>query len=336
MGRPPRRAGRGSSSPRWWRRASTARCRAMYVVGENPLLSEPDLHHATKAIAQLDCLVVQDLFMHETAELGARLPARGGVRREGGHLHQLRAPRAARARRGAAARRGAPRLVDHRRARQARGPAPRPRRRPPVRLSAARPRSSTRWRGSSPSWAASPTRGSIARAGCSGRVPTRGPPGHAATSTPIRFRAASARFVPARADRRAAAELPDPGLPVRAQHGTAALSLARRHHHPPRRGAARAGAAPRGGAPSGGRAPARRGDRRPDPRLVATRRARRATRASPRRCARAPSSSPSSSSPTRRRTSSRTPPSIPSSKIPEYKVCAVRIEAIRAAVRPGG
>jgi predicted molibdopterin-dependent oxidoreductase YjgC len=26
----------------------------------------------------------------------------------------------------------------------------------------------------------------------------------------------------------------------------------------------------------------------------------------------------------------------PSSKIPEYKVCAVRIEAIRAAVRPGG
>jgi len=30
---------------------------AMYVVGENPLLSEPDLNHATKAIAQLDCLV---------------------------------------------------------------------------------------------------------------------------------------------------------------------------------------------------------------------------------------------------------------------------------------
>jgi formate dehydrogenase alpha subunit len=44
------------------------RVRAMYVVGENPLLSEPDLHHAEKAIQQLDCLVVQDLFMHETAE----------------------------------------------------------------------------------------------------------------------------------------------------------------------------------------------------------------------------------------------------------------------------
>ena len=44
------------------------RVRAMYVVGENPLLSEPDLHHAEKAIQQLDFLLVQDLFMHETAE----------------------------------------------------------------------------------------------------------------------------------------------------------------------------------------------------------------------------------------------------------------------------
>ncbi|HSB43108.1 MAG TPA: molybdopterin-dependent oxidoreductase, partial [Methylomirabilota bacterium] len=44
------------------------RVRAMYVVGENPLLSEPDLHHAEKAIRQLNFLVVQDLFMHETAE----------------------------------------------------------------------------------------------------------------------------------------------------------------------------------------------------------------------------------------------------------------------------
>ena len=74
-----------------------ATIRAMYVVGENPLLSEPDLHHAEKAIDQLDFLVVQDLFMHETAELRPRLPARRGLRREGRHLHQLRAARAARA-----------------------------------------------------------------------------------------------------------------------------------------------------------------------------------------------------------------------------------------------
>ncbi len=58
--------------------------RAMYVVGENPLLSEPDLHHASKAIAQLDCLVVQDLFVHETAELAhVFLPAAGFAEKEG-------------------------------------------------------------------------------------------------------------------------------------------------------------------------------------------------------------------------------------------------------------
>jgi formate dehydrogenase alpha subunit len=58
--------------------------RAMYVVGENPLLSEPDLHHAEKAIGQLDFLVVQDLFMHETAERAhVFLPAAAFAEKEG-------------------------------------------------------------------------------------------------------------------------------------------------------------------------------------------------------------------------------------------------------------
>ncbi len=58
--------------------------RAMYVVGENPLLSEPDLHHAEKAIEQLDHLVVQDLFMHETAERAhVFLPAAAFAEKDG-------------------------------------------------------------------------------------------------------------------------------------------------------------------------------------------------------------------------------------------------------------
>ncbi len=58
--------------------------RAMYVVGENPLLSEPDLHHAEKAIGQLDFLVAQDLFMHETAErANVFLPAAAFAEKEG-------------------------------------------------------------------------------------------------------------------------------------------------------------------------------------------------------------------------------------------------------------
>jgi predicted molibdopterin-dependent oxidoreductase YjgC len=62
----------------------TGGVRAMYVVGENPLLSEPDLHHAEKAIEQLDFLVVQDLFMHETAERAdVFLPAAAFAEKEG-------------------------------------------------------------------------------------------------------------------------------------------------------------------------------------------------------------------------------------------------------------
>jgi formate dehydrogenase alpha subunit len=62
----------------------TGQTRAMYVVGENPLLSEPDLHHAEKAIGQLDFLVVQDLFIHETAERAhVFLPAAAFAEKEG-------------------------------------------------------------------------------------------------------------------------------------------------------------------------------------------------------------------------------------------------------------
>jgi formate dehydrogenase alpha subunit len=60
------------------------RIRAMYVVGENPMLAEPDLHHVEKAIEQLDCLVVQDLFMHETAERAhVFLPAAAFAEKDG-------------------------------------------------------------------------------------------------------------------------------------------------------------------------------------------------------------------------------------------------------------
>jgi formate dehydrogenase major subunit len=43
--------------------------RGMYVEGENPAMSDPDLHHARHALASLEHLVVQDIFMTETAWL---------------------------------------------------------------------------------------------------------------------------------------------------------------------------------------------------------------------------------------------------------------------------
>ena len=41
--------------------------KAMYIMGENPAMSDPDQEHARTALANLDILVVQDIFMTETA-----------------------------------------------------------------------------------------------------------------------------------------------------------------------------------------------------------------------------------------------------------------------------
>ncbi|WP_416546271.1 formate dehydrogenase subunit alpha [Limnohabitans sp. DCL3] len=43
--------------------------RGMYIMGENPAMSDPDLHHARHALASLAHLVVQDIFLTETAWL---------------------------------------------------------------------------------------------------------------------------------------------------------------------------------------------------------------------------------------------------------------------------
>jgi formate dehydrogenase major subunit len=41
--------------------------KGMYIMGENPAMSDPDLNHARQALAHLEHLVVQDLFLTETA-----------------------------------------------------------------------------------------------------------------------------------------------------------------------------------------------------------------------------------------------------------------------------
>ena len=43
--------------------------RGMYILGENPAMSDPDLHHARHALASLQHLVVQDIFLTETTWL---------------------------------------------------------------------------------------------------------------------------------------------------------------------------------------------------------------------------------------------------------------------------
>lgn len=42
--------------------------RGMYIMGENPAMSDPDVQHAREALAKLEHLVVQDIFLTETAK----------------------------------------------------------------------------------------------------------------------------------------------------------------------------------------------------------------------------------------------------------------------------
>jgi formate dehydrogenase major subunit len=58
--------------------------KGMYVMGENPAMSDPDLNHAREALAHLEHLVVQDLFLTETAfHADVVLPASGWPEKDG-------------------------------------------------------------------------------------------------------------------------------------------------------------------------------------------------------------------------------------------------------------
>jgi len=43
--------------------------KCVYIMGENPMLSDPDLHHVEKGLRNAEFLVVQDIFLTETAQL---------------------------------------------------------------------------------------------------------------------------------------------------------------------------------------------------------------------------------------------------------------------------
>lgn len=58
--------------------------RGMYIMGENPAMSDPDADHAREALAKLDMLVVQDIFLTETAYLAdVVLPASSFAEKDG-------------------------------------------------------------------------------------------------------------------------------------------------------------------------------------------------------------------------------------------------------------
>jgi formate dehydrogenase alpha subunit len=64
--------------------AAKGNLKAIYIMGENPMLSDPDINHVKKALENLEFLVVQDIFLTETAQLAdIVLPGTSYAERDG-------------------------------------------------------------------------------------------------------------------------------------------------------------------------------------------------------------------------------------------------------------
>ena len=69
--------------------AANGTIKALYVMGENPMMSDPDTAHVEKALKNLELFIVQDIFRNETADL-AHVVLPSCLGRKGGHFHQHR------------------------------------------------------------------------------------------------------------------------------------------------------------------------------------------------------------------------------------------------------
>ena len=64
--------------------AEHGQVRALYCMGENPVLTDPDSNHVRRCLTSLDLLVVQDIFLSETAALAdVVLPVASFVEKDG-------------------------------------------------------------------------------------------------------------------------------------------------------------------------------------------------------------------------------------------------------------
>jgi formate dehydrogenase alpha subunit len=65
--------------------------KAIYLMGENPVISEPDIKHVRESLQKLDFLIVQDMFLTETAELAhVVLPASSFAEKDGTYTNTER------------------------------------------------------------------------------------------------------------------------------------------------------------------------------------------------------------------------------------------------------
>lgn len=77
---------------------NAGKIKSMYILGENPAMSDPDQTHARQALAALEHLVVQDIFMTETAwHADVILPAAAHAEKTGTYTNTNRQVQMARA-----------------------------------------------------------------------------------------------------------------------------------------------------------------------------------------------------------------------------------------------
>lgn len=74
----------GDTQTRTFEKMENGAVKALYVIGENPIMADVHMNHTKKIFEKLDLLIVQDLFLTETAELAdVVLPARSWGEVEG-------------------------------------------------------------------------------------------------------------------------------------------------------------------------------------------------------------------------------------------------------------
>lgn len=74
----------GLTLPEIMDEAEKGNIKYLYIMGENPMVSDPDINHVRNALNNLDFLIVQDIFFTETAELAdVVLPAASFAEKDG-------------------------------------------------------------------------------------------------------------------------------------------------------------------------------------------------------------------------------------------------------------
>jgi formate dehydrogenase alpha subunit len=71
--------------------ASDGKIKGLYIMGENPMISDPNISHVDEGLKKLDFLVVQDMFLTETAQRASVvLPATSIVEKDGSYTNTER------------------------------------------------------------------------------------------------------------------------------------------------------------------------------------------------------------------------------------------------------